>query len=116
ARRFHFHPDAWCALAGGRQNSLAFDLDHAGAAIAARAVIRFRRIAEMRDFAALAFSDLPDGFSVDGLDLFTIEFELDFCHSAASFGRNSSGKYLMTVVSGLDADWPSPQIEASRIT
>ena len=28
---------------------------------------------------------------------------------------NSSGKYLITEVSGFEAAWPSPQIEASRI-
>src|SRR6202023_2131116 len=48
-------------------------------------------------------------------DLLAVEFELDFCHSAASFGMNSSGKYLMTEVSGLEAAWPRPQIDASRI-
>src|SRR4030081_2907731 len=69
----------------------------------------------MRNFAALAFCDLPDGLAVDGFDLLAVEFELDLCHSAASFGTNSSGKYLMTVVSGFDAAWPRPQIEASRI-
>src|SRR5215210_367107 len=69
----------------------------------------------MRDFAALASCDLPDGLAVDGFDLLAVEFELDFCHSAASLGRNSSGKYLMTLVSGFEAAWPSPQIEASRI-
>src|SRR6202035_6080732 len=74
-----------------------------------------RRIAQMRNFAALAFCDLPDGLAVDGLDLLAVELELDFCHSAASLGRNSSGKYLITVVSGFEAAWPRPQIEASRI-
>src|SRR4030081_1552428 len=69
----------------------------------------------MRNFAALAFCDLPDGLAVDGLDLLAVEFELDLRHSAASFGTNSSGKYLMTVVSGFEGAWPSPQIDASRI-
>src|ERR1700721_4637448 len=69
----------------------------------------------MRDFAALALCHLPDGFAVDGFDLFSVGFELDLCHSAASFGTNSSGKYLITVVSGFEAAWPRPQIEASRI-
>src|SRR6202022_2231034 len=69
----------------------------------------------MRDFAALAFCHLPDGLAVDGFDLLAVEFELDFCHSAASFGMNSSGKYLMTEVSGLEAAWPRPQIDASLV-
>src|SRR6202163_5060232 len=72
-------------------------------------------MAQMRNFAALALGHLPDGLAIDGLDLLAVEFELDFCHSAASFGRNSSGKYLMTDVSGFEAAWPRPQIEASRM-
>src|SRR6202051_302167 len=69
----------------------------------------------MRDFAALAFRHLPDGLTGVGFDLLAVELELDFGHAAASFGTNSSGKYLITVVSGFEAAWPSPQIEASRI-
>src|SRR5262249_38635222 len=76
-------------------------------------VIGRRRIAEMRDFRALAFGDLPDGLAGLGFDHFAIELELDLGHSAASL--NSSGKYLITEVSGLAAAWPSPQIDASRI-
>ena len=85
ARRLHLHADARGALAGGRQHALALDLDHAGAAIAVGPVVRFRRITEMRDLVAAAFCHLPDGLAVDGLDLLAIEFELYFCHSAASF-------------------------------
>src|SRR5207302_608721 len=109
------HADARRTLAGSRQHALAFDLDHAGAAIAVGPVIRLGRIAQMRNFAALAFGDLPDGLAVDGFDLLAVELELDFCHSAASFGTNSSGKYLITKVSGFEAAWPRPQIDASRI-
>src|SRR6202047_1841796 len=69
----------------------------------------------MRDLSALAFGNLPDGFACIGLDLLAVEFELDLGHSAASFGTNSSGKYLMTDVSGFEAACPRPQIEASRI-
>src|ERR1700726_1370280 len=72
-------------------------------------------MAQMRNFAALALGHLPDGFAVDGLDLLAVEFELNLGHSAASFGTNSSGKYLITVVSGFEAAWPRPQIDASRI-
>src|SRR6202035_1052042 len=100
AGRFHLHADAGRALAGRRQHALALDLDHAGAAIAVGPVVRFGRMAQMRNFMALALCNLPDGLAVDGLDLLAIEFELDFCHSAASLGTNSSGKYLMTEVSG----------------
>src|SRR5476649_288294 len=69
----------------------------------------------MRYLAALAFGDLPNGLTRIGLDLLAVEFELDLGHSAASFGMNSSGKYLITVVSGFEAAWPRPQIDASRI-
>src|SRR5665213_1397047 len=69
----------------------------------------------MRNFAALALCHLPDGLARIGLNLLAVEFELDLGHSAASLGRNSSGKYLITVVSGFEAAWPRPQIEASRI-
>src|SRR5437867_8365493 len=69
----------------------------------------------MRDFLLVAFCHLPDGLARIGLDLLAVEFELDLGHSAASFGTNSSGKYLITDVSGFEAACPSPQIEASRI-
>ncbi len=103
ARRFHLHADAGRALARGRQHALALDFHHAGAAIAVGPVVRFRRVAQMRNFAALAFCHLPDGLARIGFDLPAVELELDFCHSAASFGANSSGKYLMTDVSGFEA-------------
>src|SRR5579859_112834 len=113
ACRLHLHADVWRALAGGRQHALALDLHHAGAAIAVGPVVRLGRIAQMRNLPALALGHLPDGLAIDGFDLLAVELELDFRHSAASL--NSSGKYLITVVSGLEAAWPRPQIEASRI-
>src|SRR6266481_2241741 len=113
ARRLDLHADARRALAGGRQHPLALDLDHADAAVAVRPIIGRWRIAQMRDFLALAFCHLPDGLARLGLDLLAVELELDLGHSAASL--NSSGKYLITEVSGFEAAWPSPQIEASRI-
>src|ERR1700736_660848 len=85
ARRLHLHADTWRALAGSRQHALALDLDHAGAAIAVGPVVGLWRIAQMRNFAALALGDLPNGLAVDGLDLLSVEFELDLRHSAASF-------------------------------
>src|SRR6267142_1593994 len=100
-------------LASACQRALALDLHHAGAAIAVGPIVRRRRIAQMRNLLALAFRHLPDGFARLGLDLLAVELELNPGHSAASL--NSSGKYLITVVSGFEAAWPSPQIEASRI-
>src|SRR6516165_10215396 len=67
----------------------------------------------MRDVAALTLRHLPDGLAGTGLDLLAVELERNLGHSAASL--NSSGKYLITDVSGFDAACPSPQIEASRI-
>src|SRR6201986_1512042 len=115
ARRFHLHADAGRALAGGGEHALALDLHHAGAAVAVRPIVRLRRIAQMWNLIALAFRHLPDGLAQIGFDLLAVEFALDFRHSAASFGRNSSGKYLIPEVSGFEAAWPRPQIEASRI-
>src|SRR6516225_5707450 len=84
------------------------------AAIAVRPVIRRRRIAQMRDLGTVPPGHLPDRLAGPCLDQLAIEFELDLLHSAASL--NSSGKYLITEVSGFAAAWPSPQIDASRIT
>src|ERR1700756_2735482 len=67
----------------------------------------------MRDFRSLLVRHLPDGLTGLGFNDSAIEFELDLGHSAASL--NSSGKYLITEVSGLAAAWPRPQIDASRI-
>src|SRR6185437_6324215 len=113
ARGLHLHADGGRALAGRGEHTLAFDLHHAGAGIAVGPVVRRARIAEMRNFLALAFGHLPDGLAGLGLDLLAVELELDLSHSAASL--NSSGKYLITDVSGFEAAWPNPQIEASRI-
>src|SRR5262249_37860264 len=97
----------------GREHALAFDLDHAGTAIAVGAIVGRRRIAEVRDLRPLSLGDLPDGLTRLGFDHLAVELELDLCHSAASL--NSSGKYLITEVRGFDAAWPRPQIDASRI-
>src|SRR3569833_1138922 len=67
----------------------------------------------MRDVSTLALGVLPDGLAGLGLDLLAVELERNLGHSAASL--NSSAKYLITDVSGLEAACPSPQIEASRI-
>ncbi len=91
AGRFHLHADGRCALAGGRKHPLAFDLHHAGAAVAVGAIIRLRRIAEMGDLGAEPLGNLPDGFAHVGFDLLTVELERDgrgfgwrFAHSATS--------------------------------
>src|SRR5262245_46368072 len=113
AFRLHLHADGRRALARGRKHALALDLDHAGAAIAVGAIVGRRRIAEMRNVAALPLCHLPDGLAGSGFDLLAVELERNLGHSAASL--NSSGKYLITEVSGFAAACPRPQIEASRI-
>src|SRR5262249_50710344 len=68
---------AICGLADAacRQNPLAFDLHHAGAAIAVRTVAGLGRVAQMRDVGAVPVRHLPDGLIGAGLDLAAIEGE-----------------------------------------
>ena len=54
------HPGAWLADAGGGEHPLAFDLNHAGAAVAVGSIARRGRIAEMRDLDTEPVGDLPD--------------------------------------------------------
>src|SRR5690606_11894118 len=60
---FALRPDHHAVLrladAGGGQNALALDLDHAGAAVAVGPVARFVPVAKMRDGPAFALRDLP---------------------------------------------------------
>src|SRR5271169_6569869 len=69
----------------------------------------------MGDLGAQALRHLPDGLVRLRLDLPAVEFKRNGTHCASSLGVNSSGKYLITVVSGFEAAWPRPQIEASRM-
>ncbi len=73
ARGLHLHalcrpPDAGCG-----KHPLAFDLDHAGAAIAVGPVARFRQPAEMRDLDALPVRHLPDRLARLRLDLGAVQ-------------------------------------------
>ena len=65
-RGLHHHVGRGLPNAGGGQHALAFDLDHAGAAIAVGAIAGLRQPAEMRDVDAFALRDLPDGFARPG--------------------------------------------------
>ena len=94
AGRLHFHADGRRPLAGGRKHALAFDLHHAGSAIAIRSVVRLWRIAEMRDIAPLAFGNLPDRLADTGLNLLAIQFERDDLRSA-SFPANRSDRFAV---------------------
>ena len=71
------HAGGGLADAARGQDALAFDLDHAGAAIAVGAVARLRRIAQMRDLDAFPLGDLPDGLARARDDLAAVEHEGD---------------------------------------
>ena len=72
-----FMPTAGAALAGRRQHALALDLDHAGAAVAVRAVAGRGLVAQVRDVGAETLRDRPDGLSGLRLDLLAVELEHD---------------------------------------
>ncbi len=63
------------ADAARRQHALAFDLDHAGAAIAVGAIAGLGRITQMRNLDAFALGDLPDRLAFMRVDLTAIEHE-----------------------------------------
>src|SRR6056297_863253 len=71
------HALAGLADAGGHECALALDLDHAGAAVAIGTIARSRLVAEMRDYQATTIGDLPDRQTGFGLDLLSIECDLD---------------------------------------
>src|ERR1051325_10302565 len=75
--RLHLHAGARRTDAARGEDPLAFDLDHAGAAVAVRPVAGLGRIAQMRDARAVALRDLPDGLALARLDLFAVEREAD---------------------------------------
>ena len=84
ARRFgalrhgrDLHAVRGLANAACRQHPLAFDLDHAGAAIAVGAVAGLGRIAQMRDIGAETLGHLPDRLAVQRLDIMAIQGEFD---------------------------------------
>src|SRR5690606_7679925 len=105
------HAGRRLADAGRRQHALALDLDHAGAAVAVRAVVGIGLPAQMGDLVPEAIGDLPDGLTRLGRDLAAVKDERDpIAH------RRSSRKCFMTILTGLQAAWPRPQIEASVMT
>ena len=77
ARGLHLHAWRRLAHAGRGEHALAFDLDHAGAAIAVGAVAGFRQPAEMRDLDALPVGNLPDRLARFGRHLGPVEKEAD---------------------------------------
>src|SRR5262249_15489518 len=96
----------------GREHALALDLDHAGAAVAVRAIGRRGGVAEMGDGDVVALRHLPDGLALASFDLGAVDGELDRAHRTIP---TSAGKCFMTDVTAFGAACPSPQIDASRM-
>ena len=97
ACRAHYHPLRGRTDARGGEHPLALDLDHAGAAVAVRAVAGRVLVAEMRDACALAARHLPDGLAGGGRDLAAVEREGDRLRHGRSSGpildhRGSEGE------------------------
>ncbi len=201
--RLDLHPHAGHALARSREHALAFNLDHAGATVAVRAVVRVRLVAQVGNVGPQTLGDCPDRLAGARFDLPAVQLESDaggrcpvaqidlttgkrsrfparlgalgvgapggglrrprrsagilglrgahhhrpsrggaaigsvsivarhlqsprttpggpcpFNYVAALValgGGNSSGKNRITLVSGFEAAWPRPQMEASRI-
>src|SRR3546814_15719355 len=87
-----------------------------GPAVAVGPVTRRRLPAQVRDLGAEPVGDLPDRLARPSLDRAAVEFEADVLGHARLRHRRSCGKCLSTLRLGLPAAWPSPQIDASRIT
>src|SRR6056297_675808 len=79
------HAFAGLADTGGHERALALDFDHAGAAVAIGTIAGSGLVAEMRDYQAATIGDLPDRQTGFGLDLLSIECDLDrLRHARAS--------------------------------
>src|SRR5206468_12795105 len=105
------------AAARGCEHALAFDLDHAYAAIAVRSIARL--VAKPRDRHTEAVGGLNDRLARKRFDLVPVQAERDgFLRESRIKWRihaNSCGKYLTTHAIGLGAACPKPQIDASVI-
>ena len=70
----HFHPGGGVAAATGSQGALAFDLDHAGAAVAVGAVAVL--VAKVGDVHTMALGGFENRLALKGVDGFLVEREL----------------------------------------
>src|SRR5581483_9454908 len=107
AVRRDLHPRCRITAAGRCQHALAFNLDHARAAVAVRAHPLLE--AEVRNFDPDPFRRLQQRLAVAGFDGLAVQGERDR-HYLISCGKN-----LSTDSAGFGAAWPSPQIDASTI-
>ena len=104
-RGLHHHIRGGLSDARGGQDALAFDLDHAGPAVAVGAITGLRQPAEMRDVRAFALGDLPDGLAGSGRDHFTVESEEQLvCHRIVSLRR--ARLFRFPVVHPRRTAWP----------
>src|SRR4029079_12318149 len=69
----HFHAFRRLADAAGGEHALAFDLHHAGAAIAVGAITGLRRITQMWNLDAEPLGHLPDSLARQRLDVLAVE-------------------------------------------
>ena len=70
----HLHTGGGAAAAAGCERALAFDLDHAGAAVAVGAVAVF--VAKVRDVHPMAFGGFENRLALKSVDGFLVECEL----------------------------------------
>ena len=96
----HLHSRLRFSNTGSRQHPFAFNFDHAGPAVAIRAVARFGRIAKMRQLIVVSIGNLPNRFVRGGLDLDTVQMNRKI-YAVAHV--KSSLKYFMTDSNGLAA-------------
>ena len=76
--RLHLHARCRRADAACGEYALAFDLDHADAAIAVGAIARIRHVAEMRDANAVTPPGAEDRFAGANVDLLVVHEERAF--------------------------------------
>ena len=122
----HLHTGRGRTATGSREHPLAFDFNHAGAAIADR--FHSFLVAKPRNFDALAIGDLDQSFAGQRRHFAAVQQKgngggLGLPANVRGRGAhalylyvNSFGKYLMTVSTGFGAACPNPQIDASRMT
>ena len=110
----HGHAGLGRAAARRRQHALPFHLHHAGAAVARRGQARL--VAQVRNGHPQALGHLPHAFAGQGLGGRPVQGEIDQGQIGRAHACTSCGKNRSTLSKGLGAAWPSPQMDASRIT
>src|SRR5262249_55362757 len=103
--------------AGGSQHALAFNLHHAGTAVAVRT--HSLHVAKARNLDAVLLSGFQDCLAGTAHHRFSVQAERDSCRRQEDIllmhYLTSPGKNFKTVNTGFGAAWPSPQMDASII-